>query len=57
MDFYARQLKKREIMQGCAFLDVIKLKFNFKPLFIPPKPSNFGIFGPKRDLVFSTENA
>ena len=32
MDFYARQLIRREITQ---LLGVIKLKFNIKPLFIP----------------------
>ena len=35
MDFYARLLKRHEIIQGCDAFAVRRLKSNFKPLFIP----------------------
>jgi len=35
IDFYARLLKRHEIIQGFVPFAVTRLKFNFKPLFIP----------------------
>jgi len=37
MDFYARQLKRREITQGCAFWDLNDVPLNFGANPLPKK--------------------